>query len=126
MNQDTLFFFDGRMDALPLYEAFEQRVFAEVPQATVKVQKTQISFVNRHMFACVSFARVRRRAERPNPCIVVTFGLARRVEAPRIEVATEPYPGRWTHHVVVGRAEEIDGELMEWIREAAAFSASKR
>ena len=126
MNQDTLFFFDGRMDALPLYEAFEQRVFAEVPQATVKVQKTQISFVNRHMFACVSFARVRRRAECPNPCIVVTFGLARRVEALRIEVATEPYPGRWTHHVVVGRAEEIDGELMEWIREAAAFSASKR
>lgn len=126
MNQDTLFFFDGRMDALPLYEAFEQRVFAEVPQATVKVQKTQISFVNRHMFACVSFARVRRRAECPNPYIVVTFGLAHRVEAPRIEVATEPYPGRWTHHVVVGRAEEIDGELMEWIREAAAFSASKR
>ena len=126
MNQDTLFFFDGRMDALPLYEAFEQRVFAEVPQATVKVQKTQISFVNRHMFACVSFARVRRRAECPNPWIVVTFGLARRVEAPRIVVATEPYPGRWTHHVVVGRAEEIDGELMEWIREAAAFSASKR
>ena len=58
--------------------------------------------------------------------MTVTFGLGYRKESPRIDVATEPYPGRWTHHVMVGSAEEIDEELLGWIQEAAAFSASKR
>lgn len=31
----------------------------------------------------------------------------------------------WTHHVVVSKKEEIDDELMDWIKEAADFSASK-
>ena len=45
--------------------------------------------------------------------------------SPRIAVATEPYPGRWTHHIVVSSLEEIDDELMGWIKEAAAFAAAK-
>ena len=40
--------------------------------------------------------------------------------------APEPYPGRWTHHVMVGSVDEIDGELLGWIQEAAEFPASKR
>ena len=55
----------------------------------------------------------------------MTVGLARKVESPRIAVATEPYPGRWTHHIVVSGLEEIDGELMGWIKEAAAFANQK-
>ena len=58
--------------------------------------------------------------------LTVTFGLGYRKESPRIDAATEPYPGRWTHHVMVGSQEEIDGELLDWIAEAAAFSADKR
>ena len=55
-----------------------------------------------------------------------SFGLGYRKESPRIDAATEPYPGRWTHHVMVGSVEEIDEELMNWIKEAAEFSAGKR
>lgn len=126
MDLETLCFFDEHRNALPLYEAFLRRVLEAVPGATVRVQKTQISFGNRHMFACISFARVRRRAELPDPYIVVTFGLARRLDASRVAVAVEPYPGRWTHHILIGNVGQIDDELMEWIREAAAFAASKR
>lgn len=43
MNQDVLYFFDGKPDALFLYEAFEEKVFSEVDGVKVKVQKTQIS-----------------------------------------------------------------------------------
>jgi len=50
----------------------------------------------------------------------------RRLDSPRVDAASEPYPGRWTHHIVIGSAEEIDGEVMEWIREAAEFSSRKR
>ena len=75
MDADVLLFFDKQRAALPMYEAFEQALFERLPDTRMKVQKTQISFGNRHMFACVSFARVRRRAELPDPYIVVTFGL---------------------------------------------------
>nr|WP_317401591.1 DUF5655 domain-containing protein [uncultured Gemmiger sp.] len=42
-----------------------------------------------------------------------------------LEAVVEAYPGRWTHHVLIDRQEAIDEELMSWIQEAYAFSASK-
>ena len=73
----------------------------------------------------MSYLRARKKAQLPPCYLVVTVGLARRLENPRVDIATEPYPGRWTHHIVVGSAGEIDGELMDWIKEAAAFAAAK-
>ncbi len=125
MDGDRLRFFDGHMEALPLYEAFEGRVTGEIADVRIKVQKSQISFYNRHLFACVSFVRVRKKKDCPKAYIVVTFGLGHKVESPRIDVATEPYPGRWTHHVLIGEPEAVDGELMAWVKEAAEFSAAK-
>ena len=92
----------------------------------VKVQKTQIAFSNRHNFAFVSFLPVRKAKERPEVYIVVTFGLGYRARSPRIDAAVEPYPGRWTHHVLLSGTGEVDDELIGWVKEAAAFSAGKR
>ena len=126
MGPEALFFFDGDPAALPLYVAFERAVEALVPGAGVKVQKTQITFTNPRVFAAVSFLPVRRKSLRPERYITVTLGLNRRLDSPRVDAASEPYPGRWTHHFLIAAPEEIDGEMEEWIREAAAFSASKR
>lgn len=125
MTEDILFFFDKHMDALPLYEALQQRVMNEIRDVRIKVQKTQVSFYNRHLFACISFARIRKKKNCPSPFIVVTIGLDHRLQSPRIEVATEPYPNRWTHHLLLSDVQEVDDELMSWIKEAAAFSDSK-
>ena len=125
MNADILFFFDKLPAALPLYKAFERQVLAEVDGVRIKVQKTQISFANRRNFAFASLLPVRKAVNRPEAYITVTFGLAHRVDSPRIDAAVEPYPNRWTHHVLVASAEEIDGELMGWVKEAAAFSRGK-
>ena len=126
MNQDILLFFDKHPEALPLYEALEERILAELRDVKIKVQKTQIAFSNKRNFAFVSFLPVRKAGERPDIFIVVTFGLSYRKESPRIDAATEPYPNRWTHHMLISRTEEIDDELMGWIEEAAVFSAGKR
>lgn len=125
MDEQVLLFFDKVPDALPLYAELERRILAEYPDTRIKVQKTQISFYNRHLFVCVSFAKVRKKADRPDSYIVVTFGLEHRVDSPRIDIATEPYPNRWTHHVLISDLSEIDDELMGWIREAAEFSDRK-
>ncbi len=125
LSADELFFFDIHPLALPLYEQLRRRIFDIVPSARIEVKKTQISFFNRYMFAAVSFTPVRRAKDRPDPFLTVTFGLPCRKDSARIDVATEPYPNRWTHHVMIGSVEEVDDELLSWIREAAEFAANK-
>ena len=126
MNQDIFNFFEGKQEALALYEVFEQKLFEEIGDVKVKVQKTQISFSNKYNFAFVSFLPTRKAKDRPKVYIVITFGLRYHLESPRIDVAPEPYPNRWTHHVLVSSEAEIDEELMGWVKEASVFSAGKR
>ena len=121
---DLLFFFDGRGAELELYQALFARLEAAFPEASVKVQKSQISFYNRHLFAAASLP-LRRRKEWPKVCILVTIGLSYRLSSTRIAVATEPYPNRWTHHVVISEAGQIDEELLGWLREAYDFAMAK-
>ena len=125
LNADTLMFFDQHMEALPLYRAFEEILFDSFPVANKRVQKTQITFSNRHVFACVSFARVKRKADLPEGYMVITLGLPAPLDSVRVAVKTEPYPGRWTHHIVVSKPEELDDELLLWIRESYDFADAK-
>ena len=122
---DVLFFFDGKPLELALYETLFRRLESEFPEASVRVQKSQISFYGRHLFGAVSLP-VRRKKNWPEHCIVVTIGLSHPLESPRAAVSVEPYPGRWTNHVLVSEASQVDEELLEWLNEAWAFAESKR
>ena len=124
-DMDTLVFFSGHPDALELYRVFEDLLYREFPCVNRRVQKTQITFYNRHVFACVSFARVKKKAELPEGYLVITIGLPAPLESPRIAVKTEPYPNRWTHHIVISRPDELDGELTDWIRASYDFAEAK-
>lgn len=124
-QSDELVFFDGHMEALPLYEAFAGELSRRFPDTSVRVQKSQITFSNRHVYACVSFARVRKKAELPEVYIVVTLGLPYPLDSQRVAVKTEPYPGRWTTHFVVGDASELDEEFWAWTAQACEFARNK-
>ena len=125
VSMDELLFFDSKQQALPLYMSFREAVSGRVPDVRIEVKKTQISFFKRYMFAAVSFTPVRKAKDRPDPFLTITFGLPYRKESARIDIATEAYPNRWTHHVMIGTEEEIDEELISWIQEAADFSDRK-
>ena len=122
LDTDTMLFFNGHPEALALYQSFEDLLYESFPLVNKRVQKTQITFFNRHVFACVSFARVKRKAELPPVWMTITLGLSAPLDSPRVAVKTEPYPGRWTHHFVVGSPAELDGELLSWIREAYSLA----
>ena len=124
-TSDVLFFFDGKPAELALYETLFRHMEEVFPDASVKVQKSQISFYGRHLFGAVSLP-VRRKKNWPEHCIVVTIGLSHPLESPRAAVSVEPYPGRWTNHVLVSEASQVDEELLEWLNEAWAFEESKR
>lgn len=125
MTPEVLFFFNQNPEAIPLYTALEEKILSEMDDVSVKVSKTQISFSNRCNFAFVSFLPARKAKDRPETYITVTFGLGYRVDSPRIDGAVEPYPNRWTHHVTVAGEAELDGELMDWLREAHDFALLK-
>ena len=126
MDQNTLFFFNEHPQAISLYSAFEERLLSELEGVVIQPQKSQITLKNRRVFGAVSFLPARRAKDRPDPYITVTLGLHRRLDSLRVDQVSEPYPGRWTHHLVIGAVEEIDNELMSWVREAYDFAAVKR
>ena len=86
MDTDTLLFFDKNPSALMLYDIFETKIFELFPATKKRVQKTQITFSNRHVFACVSFARVKKKAELPDPNFVITLGLPYPLDSDRVAV----------------------------------------
>ena len=125
LDMDTQMFFWEHQDAVELYRYLEELLYEIFPAVNKRVQKTQITFFNKHVFACVSFARVKRKAELPEGYLVLTLGLPYPLDSERLAVKTEPYPGRWTHHFVISEKEELDDEMITWIREAYAFAELK-
>lgn len=121
---DILAFFHEHAEALSLYEPLEARLLA-FPGTSIRVQKTQITFSNRHVYACASFLRVRRKAELPDPYLVLTLGMPYPLESGRVAAKTEPYPGRWTIHILLSRPDELDEELFSWAKEAYDFALNK-
>lgn len=124
METNELLFFDKMPAALPLYETFIEHLSSAVPSYKTNVKKTQISFSNRYNFAFVSLP-VRNIKGHSGVYIIITFGLRHQVTDPRIAVSVEPYPNRWTHHVIVQHTDEIDEQLMQWIQAAYDFSMTK-
>lgn len=122
---DLQVYFSGHPEELALYAALFPALEAAFPQARVKVQKSQISFYGKHLFAMASIP-VRRKKGWPEHCLLLSFGLGRRENDSRIAVAVEPYPNRWTHHVLISDEGQLDGELMGWIQSSWDFSESKR
>ncbi len=125
LTPDVLFFFRDHMDALPIYEVLAPEILAQGPDVKFKVSKTQITFTGRYGFAFVSFLPARKAALRPPVWLTLTFGLGYAVTSPRIDAVSEAYPGRFTHHMLIGDPSEIDAQVKDWLRQAYQFSASK-
>lgn len=89
------------------------------------MQKSQISCYNRRLYACVSFLKVKKKAELPEDYFVLTPVLSAPLESDRVAAKTEPYPGRWTTHFVISSPSDLDEELFDWIEQAYQFAQAK-
>ena len=122
MTAEVLAFLGGDPRKIAIFEAYEGAVLS-CGESAMRVTKTQISWGNPYLFAMLSHPR--RAADRKAGALLATFGLHRRLDSPRILQAVEPYPGRWTHHLLLARPEEVDGEVAAWLAEAWAFAREK-
>lgn len=89
------------------------------------MKKTQISFKKRYIFASVSFLPVRSKQERGSSYITLTFSLEQPLDSLRIDQKVQPYPQRWTHHILLQDRLQIDDEWIGWLKEAAIFAEMK-
>lgn len=124
MELDELMFWDKHPQLYPLYESLRTTLREKYPDMRIKVSKTQISFYNKHMFAMAS-PPSRRKKDWPKEFMMVSFGLLGREESAIVAVSVEAYPGRWTHHVIVEKREDLSEELFELLDKAYTFSNIK-
>lgn len=110
--------------ALPIYKALEEALLAAHPDVGVKEHKTQVTFSNRYGFAFASLPH-RKMKGWPEVCLVLSLGLGYRLESPRVAVAANPYPRRWTNHILLAAPEDVDEELMGFVQEAWEFALVK-
>lgn len=121
---DLFQLFSGKERELELYNKAFAKMERAFPQARVKVGKSQVSIYGKHLFAAFS-PPVRRKKDWPEHFLLVTFGLGEPLASHRVAVVVEPYPGRFTHHVLVEREEELDEELFSFLAMAWAFGENK-
>lgn len=116
--------FAGRAEALALFH-FVREFIESLGSVKIEAMKSQISFGAETKFAWVWLPQPWDK-KRPEKSIVLTFGLGRHIEHDRIAQAVEPYPGRWTHHVIIENEAGLDEDVRGWLREAYVFSRKSR
>lgn len=105
-------FLDGSGLGLAVY----RRVRAILPDAEVRVTKSQIAFRGRRGFAWLWRPRAyigMRGAE-----IVLSVALPREDRSPRWKEVVHPSPQTWMHHLELRAVEDIDDEVERWLAEA--------
>lgn len=116
-------FFAKMPEVIPVYERIEGKILDEFEDVIIEIKKTQITFKSKRGFVYV-WLPVRKMKNRPEYYLILSFGLDKRIESPRIVESIEPYRNRWMHHLVIEKPEEINDELMGWIHEAYVFAKS--
>lgn len=108
-------FFAGRAEARQLFDTLLGAV--DILRTTeLHVTKSQIAFRRRKVFAWVWIpGRYLRGQTAP---LVLTLALRQRDVSPRWKEIVEPSPGRFTHHLELYTAADIDAEVQRWLHEA--------
>lgn len=107
-------FFAGHDQARAIFNTVRRAVDALGP-ADMRVSKSQVSFRRRRPFAAVWIPE--QYLKRKVAPLVLTVYFRRRDRSPRWKQVVEPARGRFTHHLELYAAEEVDDDVRAWLRE---------
>lgn len=122
METKIISFFSTMPEVIPLYARIEEKILHEFENVSIEVKKTQITFLSKRGFVYI-WLPFRKMKNRPEYYLILSIGLDKRIESSRIVQSLETYKNRWMHHLVIEKPEEINDELMGWIREAYQFAS---
>lgn len=121
LSQESLFrFFREDEGRVALFSSIREAIEA-FGASDEHMGKSQISFGTKRKFAWV-WMPIHTGKGRPEGCLVLTLALRRRVDSDRVAEAVEPYPGRWTTHIIIADAKDMDDEVSMLIEEAYLLS----
>lgn len=107
-------FFAGHAQSRYLFEAVRQAI-ERIGPMSLRVTRSQVAFRRRVAFALVWMPAMYLKTEVP---LVLTISLHRRDASPRWKQVVEPATGRFTHHLELHAAADIDDEVRGWLQEA--------
>jgi len=113
-------YFEGRAESRQLFGILH-RMIESIGAAEIRVTRGQVAFRRRKAFAWAWIPGKYLRG-RGAP-LVLTLSFLHRDTSPRWKEIVEPAPGRFTHHLELWSAGDIDEEVRDWLREAWAEAA---
>jgi hypothetical protein len=119
-KKDVEDFFFEKPQQLNLYQAVESLIDSIGP-VTIEISKSQISFGTKTKFAWVWLPPI-WSTNRPENCIVLTFGAEKQIDDEQIVEVVEPYPGRFTHHIIIEDESDLTDQVYRFLCEAYDFS----
>lgn len=108
-------FFREFPDSRPIFDA-AYSVAAELGPIEVRVSKSEIAFLHKRVFA--RFWIPDRYLHGGHAPLVMTVGYRHKDQSTRWKEIVEPKPGRFTHHLELMAAQEVDDEVRGWLWEA--------
>jgi hypothetical protein len=113
-------FFQGYEASRQLFDALRDTIDTIGP-TELRVTRSQIAFRRRVAFAWAWLpARYLRGEVAP---LVLTLSFRQRDASLRWKAIVEPAPGRFTHHLELYAATDIDDEVRDWLRSAWGAAA---
>jgi hypothetical protein len=108
-------FFRNNAEARGIYRAI-RRITDDLAGVRTRVSKSQIGFYRERGFASVWIPSQYLEGKRPP--LVLTLFLPQRIRSHRWKEVSEPKPGRFTHHMELSSAADVDEEVRGWIIDA--------
>jgi hypothetical protein len=113
---DPLDLLEGHPTGVAVYERVRTRL-ADLGPFEVRTSKSQIAFRRTRGFAYLWLPG--RYLTNPDAEIVLSIALGRHDHSERFKEVVHPAAHHWMHHLELSGPEEVDDEVVEWLREAA-------
>lgn len=108
-------YFEGYNESKQLFEALRGMI-KSIGTAEIRVTKSQVAFRRRKAFAWMWIPD--KYLHRKNAPLVLTLSFHHKDVSLRWKEIVEPTPGRFTHHLELYSANDIDDEIRNWLRDA--------
>lgn len=112
---DPAAFLDGHPVALSVYEQVHGCLDA-LGSNEVRTTKSQIAFRRERGFAYLWLPG--RYLKNPDAEVVLSIALGREVRSDRFKEIVHPAEHHWMHHLEIHGPDDIDDEVVGWLREA--------
>lgn len=127
MDVQEISFFWEMPSVIPIYKALHDQVVQLWPATTITVQKSQIAFrQNGHPYCRVWLPTFKRLKGVSGDALMITLGFRYPLNNARVAAMAEPYPNRWTIHIPIHTLNDLDEELLDFIKESHAVAQTLR